>query len=781
MTTSKETLNTKVSLDKFRIGVFMGGRSIEREVSFNSGRTVCDHIDTSLYEVVPLFQIKDGTIYVLPWKFLHRGKITDFENRLDGEATRIIWDDLKNIVDFVYISVHGRYAEDGTIQGFLEVLGIPYIGTKVFGSALGMNKTVQKDFLKLNKIDVASGVTFKSDQIKTFNVNDFVRKIKIAGLSYPVIVKPEHEGSSLGVSVANDENELFKAIQFASRTDNNFYQNVLVEEKIEGMEFVCVCLERQSGPNQKDKKDWFALPITEVVPEDKNSFYDYEQKYMPGRASKITPARCTPNILKKIQDVCLKATRILNFSTISRIDGFLTKDNKIILIDPNSLTGLGPSTFLWHQAAEIGMSHSQLINYLIKTELNNYGILQVKSNDTAENNSMKTGKKKKRVAVLLGGNTNEREISLESGRNICYKLAPDKYEVIPLFVDNSMNLFKLDQKLLIQNSTREISKLVSKDLQVKWAGLSTICDFVFIGLHGGFGEGGEVQGLLEMLGLPYNGSGVLASALCMDKYKTSEFLRAKGFNVPRSFLIEKEEWNNLKDKKDKEEYLIKNLSNFDFPVILKPHDDGCSVGVEKILNLKEVLQHTNSFFEMFDKSIVMIEEFVIGVELTCAVIGNDTVTVLPPSQVVAKEGVLSLEEKFLPGEGENITPAPVSNDSLSLIQDTLKKVYQYIGCRGYVRIDFFLSKILSSRSPSRDLVLSKINSKKEKIVILEINTLPGMTPATCIFHQAAEIQIRPMEFIDKIIELGFDLHKKIDTTKDKINFDRTKVQCILSD
>ncbi len=108
---------------KLRVGVLMGGKSLEREVSLNSGRTICDHLDTQRYIVIPLFQTTANTLFILPWHFLHRGKISDFEQRLDEQATSLAWDDLKTEVDFIYIAMHGRYAEDGTLQGFLEASG----------------------------------------------------------------------------------------------------------------------------------------------------------------------------------------------------------------------------------------------------------------------------------------------------------------------------------------------------------------------------------------------------------------------------------------------------------------------------------------------------------------------------------------------------------------------------------------------------------------------------------------------------------------------------------
>src|SRR5438105_1865247 len=152
--------------NKIRVGVLMGGRSIEREVSFNSGRTICDHLDISLYEVIPLFQIMSGELFILPFYFLHRGKTTDFEHRLDKEAQKIKWDDLPRLIDFMYIATHGRFAEDGTLQGFLEILKIPYLGASVLASALRMDKIIHKKILQTHAITVPLFKAFYPAQIK---------------------------------------------------------------------------------------------------------------------------------------------------------------------------------------------------------------------------------------------------------------------------------------------------------------------------------------------------------------------------------------------------------------------------------------------------------------------------------------------------------------------------------------------------------------------------------------------------------------------------------------
>lgn len=736
-----------MTLQKLRIGVFMGGRSIEREVSFNSGRTICDHLDTYKYTIVPIFQTEQGTLYILPQHFLHRGKIADFFSRLENEAQKISWDELKNTVDFVYLAVHGRYGEDGTIQGMLEVLSIPYLGSKVLGSALGMSKTQQKKILANNGVDVARGFTLFPHEIQTNSEQEIQARLDDYKLSFPLIIKPSHEGSSLGVSVAHNLQELKQQITTACFVDTRRTQEVIIEEKLEGMEFVCVLLQKYTD---QITYEWFALPLTEVVVEDRATFFDYEQKYMPGRALKITPARCEQTISEKIIDACAKTTRLLDFSTISRIDGFVTKDGRVVIIDPNSLTGMSPSTFLFHQAAEINMSHTDLINFLIENELIQYGLAPKQTiNPLNEKMGPMQEQKKIRIAVLLGGDSNEREISLESGRNICYKLSPQKYDVIPLFVSEKMELFKINHKHLIKNTTKAIASMVTDDMHVGWGQLPELCDFVFIGLHGGRGENGAVQGTLEMLDMPYNGPGVLVSSLCMDKAKTNDFLKAGGFDIPQHFLLERTIWQSIKET-EKQSFLTEHIAqnNISFPLISKPHDDGCSMFVEKVTSIEQLLTIADTYFSTTTKKALLIEELVKGMELTVGVIGCNEITALPPSKAVAQKDILSIQEKFLPGAGENQTPAPLPTEALEYVKQAVAKAFTFLGGQGYSRIDCFYQD--KKQSPTG----------KQRVVFLEVNTLPALTPATCLFHQAAEIGIKPMEMIDKIIELGFEIHRQ---------------------
>jgi D-alanine-D-alanine ligase len=704
-------------MHKLRIGVLLGGMSQEKEVSLNSGRTMCDHLDTSHYIVVPLFQASHGKLYILPWHFLHRGKISDFEHRLDLEAETIAWDTLKETIDFMYIAQHGRFAEDGRLQGLLEVLQIPYCGSKILPSALGMDKTMQRYFLKAAGINVPEAVIIKPDEVD---------EAALSVVTFPCVVKPSQEGSSIGVSFVTNKQDLKPAIMKAMTTSPGIKQSVLIEEYIEGMEFSCIIL-----TDYKNKK-LLPLPPSEIVINESVGFFDYEQKYMPGKAAKHTPARCTPKQQLLIQETCIAVMKALGITNLARIDGFLTRDNRVIIIDPNTFAGMDPASFSFLQAAEINMGHTQLINHLIETELYLYNMLTTYNDRSSTTKSLP---QKLRVAVLMGGKSNEREISLASGRNITYKLSPHKYEVTPFFVSSNLDLYKIDQRLLVRNTTAEIEAALTPDMRILWSDLPQHTDFAFIGLHGGEGENGGVQGALEMLRVPYNGSSVLASALCMDKYKTAQFLKYKGFDTPEGTLVSREDWQIKQTA----------LLAAGYPRIVKPHDDGCSVMVQKVHNEEEMRTAVEEIFKS-GKNHALIEECVRGIELTVGVIGNKKPHALPPSMAVASAGILSIEEKFLPGAGENQTPAPLPKDTLAFVKQVMENVYSAIGCKGYVRIDCFFQP--AQISPTGI----------DRVIILEINTLPGMTPATCIFHQAAEIGLRPMDFIDIIVQLGLEEH-----------------------
>lgn len=711
-------------MTKLYIGVLMGGRSVENEVSFNSGRTICDHLDRELFDVVPLFQTKSGDLYILPYKFLHRGKIADFEDRLATEAEKIAWDDLKQRVNFVYIALHGRYGEDGTIQGLLEILGIPYLGSKVAASALARDKILAYTWLTMHGIRVPKHVVVHPTELNQVgeSMAALYERLQEKEIQFPCIVKPHKEGSSIGIHVVNKQDDLYNAVHNAATCNQEMVQAVIIEEKLTGKEFSCIII------TDPVTQELIALPPTEIELEANTSFFDYEQKYMPGRAIKHTPARFASTVIEEIQEMSKNIMRLLGAQTIIRIDGFYTDNGDIVILDPNTISGMAPSSFLFRQAAELNISHTDLINMLIAAELTRLGIVY-----KPEKEKKAMEHKKIRVGVLFGGRSNEKEISLESGRNVVYKLSPEKYDIIPLFLNKDLNLYTIDQRMLVHNATAEIEEELLPSMHIPWSSLANTIDFAFLALHGGEGENGTLQGALEMLGIPYNGSGIFTSGLCMDKFKTTQFLKAHGLSVPEGYLITKDQWHI------QQEACLQSITA-PFPLIVKPHDDGCSVLVHKVHTDKELQAAIETI--LAHKQAALVEECVQGMELTVGVIGNQNPRALPPSQAVATQGVLSIQEKFLPGAGENRTPAPLSPAIIERVQQTMETAFSVLGCKGYARIDCFY------------------DDKQDRIVIIEVNTLPGLTPATCLFHQAAELGISPMGLLDMIISYGFEEHAK---------------------
>jgi D-alanine-D-alanine ligase len=276
------------------------------------------------------------------------------------------------------------------------------------------------------------------------------------------------------------------------------------------------------------------------------------------------------------------------------------------------------------------------------------------------------------------------------------------------------------------------------------------------------------------LHIPYNGSGPESSKITINKFQTNEILRRHGFMVARHLLMPKTDW--AENKKAFYEQITGEIS---FPLICKPVDDGCSSAVKKIKNLEELDAYCHLIFRDHDdlpkkyreilqlkpkeefpsKSQMLVEELITAngashfLEVTGGMLtklngtGAIRFEVFEPSEALAGDDILSLEEKFLAGQGQNITPARFAKDGeeynriASIVKADFERVARTLGVSGYCRIDAFV-RIFSSG--------------EVETIIIEVNSLPGMTPATCIFHQAALNDYKPFDFIDKILEFSFE-------------------------
>lgn len=304
-------------MTKKRLALIAGGTSDEREVSLRGAAGVEKALDPEKYEVV------------------RYDPATDLA-RIAAEAGSI---------DVAFLLLHGVHGEDGTIQGFLDLLGIPYQGAGVLGSALAMDKHLAKTMYKLSGLPVAPWV-----MVETSDLQHPDRILAEVGL--PCVVKPVRQGSSIGMSIVRTVEQLPEALRLALRHDNE----VMVEAYIKGRELTVGVLGNQA---------LMPLPLIEIIPNAQYEFFDYEAKYQPGASKEICPAPVDAQVRDKAQQYALIAHRCLQLRGYSRTDMILSGD-ELYLLETNTIPGMTPTSLLPQAAAEAGIPFAQLLDRLIE-------------------------------------------------------------------------------------------------------------------------------------------------------------------------------------------------------------------------------------------------------------------------------------------------------------------------------------------------------------------------------------------------------------------------------
>lgn len=314
-----------ISNKKIRVAILMGGISNERAVSLSTGKTAAEYLD--------------------PAKFSFR----TYDTKKD--LPKLFYDVTRKKIDVCFIALHGRGGEDGSIQGMLELLKVPYTGPGIMASAIGMNKIVSKKLFQKEKILTPKFIFFDEENIKR-NPNDVFKKIK-KEIGLPCVVKPATSGSSVGVSIVKKENEIKKGIESALREDNR----IIVEKYIKGKEITVGIL---------GNKEPRVLPVIEIVP--KKNFFDYQAKYNPKFSDEIVPARIPAKITKKAQRIAGKVYQLIECRGFSRVDMIL-QGEKIYVLEINTIPGLTPNSLLPKAARAAGISFSKLLEKIIKFAL----------------------------------------------------------------------------------------------------------------------------------------------------------------------------------------------------------------------------------------------------------------------------------------------------------------------------------------------------------------------------------------------------------------------------
>ena len=795
-------MNRKQFLQRnLKVAILCGGPSLERGISLNSARSVLDHLGSQGVEIIPIYFNEKKQAYKISTAQLYSNTPSDFDFKLKKTGKELIEASLIKIlksVDIVFPCIHGTFGEDGEVQSFLEKHNVPFIGSDSKSCKKAFDKFRANEYIRQLGFYAPNSIVLKitdSKKVITQKVNKFWREEKIKR----AIVKPASGGSSIGVFSVDNISDAVRSAEtlFSKRMDTR----VVVEHFAKGKEFTVIILQNR-----------FNIPVAILPTEmemdyDKNQIFDFRKKYLPTRhVTYHCPPRFGNKVIEKIQIEAEQLFSVFGMRDYARFDGFLMPDGKIWFSDFNPISGMEQNSFLFQQASRIGFSHQDLFRYIF-----NNAFLRRGMNERIENPLIT--QERKPIAVLFGGETAEKQTSLMSGTNAWLKLRGSQiYKPYPYLLGKDGQVWQLPYSYILNHTVEEIIENAQNGKK-DWARLAFLVEkvklklapqigdateefflpakftfgdllkrhqFVFLGLHGGIGEDGTIQKILTTKKIRYNGPDSITSALCMDKLMTSVRIRdAKipGVSVVPQHLLSKKD---ILKKLNAEKYWKMLLEKFNTKTIIaKPRGDGCSAGVIRLFNAKDLQSYlsllrnkilvakahtftgqqsdvhmpeepTDIIFEPFvetdklktyDGKINYVRKSGY-VEMTVGVLENNgKIEALSPSITVAEQSILSVEEKFQGGTGVNITPPPkeiISLKNLNKVKNLVEEVAETVGIRGYARIDIFVQVATGN------------------ITVIEINTLPGLTPSTVIFHQALAENppIYPKELLEKIIQNG---------------------------
>lgn len=314
------------------------------------------------------------------------------------------------------------------------------------------------------------------------------------------------------------------------------------------------------------------------------------------------------------------------------------------------------------------------------------------------------------IVVVCGGVSTERKVSLRSGKSVYEALLRKGYNNVKLFDLTSDNIGVL--------------------LQIR-------PDIAFLALHGKGGEDGCIQGLLELAGIPYTGPGVCTSAVCMNKIVTKQILDNAGLPTAKFAVYKKNECQNII------EIVNQLVETIGLPMVLKSPCQGSSIGVVIVKNQSSIQDAITEVFKYGD--YLLAEEFVNGIEITLPIMGNEELTVLPVIEITSEREFYDYTAKYTSGLCHHIIPACIDQKTEREVIEIGKRVYRELNCCGLSRIDFIVDKI---KGP----------------MVIEVNTLPGMTDMSLFPDAARYVGISYEDLVEKILEYGLTAHRDLDIT-----------------
>ncbi|CAN6715447.1 unnamed protein product [Malus baccata var. baccata] len=857
-----------------RVGVVCGGPSAERGISLNSARSVLDHIQGGDIHVSCYYVDAGLNAFAISPAQMYSNTPADFDFKLESLAQGFqslpeFAEYLAASVDIVFPVIHGQFGEDGGIQELLEKYNVPFVGTGSIECCQAFDKyNASLELSKQGFITVPSCLVQGSEADESELSKWFARN-QLDVESGKVVVKPARAGSSIGVTVAYGLADTYSKAN--AIITEGIDSKVLVEIFLEGgSEFTAIVLDVGSG---LDSHPVVLLP-SEVELQfhdnvDKDAIFNYRRKYLPTQqVAYHTPPRFPVDVIESIREGASQLFRKLGLRDFARIDGWFlpnsihvpsSSDSKfgktemgtILYTDINLISGMEQTSFLFQQASKVGLSHSNILRSIIRRACMRYPNLApfCSASDHVSRRSQTSLRNEpvcndtRKVFVIFGGDSSERQVSLISGTNVWLNLqAFDDLEVIPCLlaptidkneVDvSSRTVWSLPYSLVLRHTVEEVldacveaiepdrvaltSHLrnrvvhdltqglkkhswftgfdITDELPVKfsveqWIKLAKeVQATVFLSVHGGIGEDGTLQSLLEAEGIPHTGPGVMASKICMDKLATSLAL---------NHLSDLGVLTIKKDLRRKEDLISSSIPNVWHELTsklhcatlcVKPARDGCSTGVARLCCAEDLSVYVKALEDClhrippnsFSKAhgtiempnpppeLLIFEPFIETdniilssksrnekghqilwsgesrwVEITVGVVGKQgSMRSLTPSITVRESGdILTLEEKFQGGTGINLTPPPssiISNKALQKCKKHIEIIANTLELEGFSRIDAF------------------VNVDSGEVLMIEVNTVPGMTPSTVLIHQALaeEPPMYPHEFFRTLLDLA---------------------------
>lgn len=784
----------------FKLAVICGGPSQERGISLNSARSVLDHVQNSLIDIIPIYVDNQKQFYRISSAQLYSNTPADFDFKLNKTAKKLDLEALKELlksVDLVFPVIHGSFGEDGELQDLLERYQIPFVGHSSACCKWMFRKHQAAETLRNHGFSTLPQVVLSKHMKNRQSIIDHFFKEHALKRA---VVKPTVGGSSIGVfSVRTSEEAQIRVDEiFARELDCN----ALLEPFCSGTEFTIVVFENQEG------KPVALMPTEVEMSYESNEIFDYRKKYLPtNQAAYHTPPRFSQSIVHHIRMQAEQIFTLFNMRDFVRLDGWVMHDGTLYFTDINPISGLEQNSFLFRQASLVGLTHRQALEYILKRACQRYGL-----NFPLEKDKEKKAHKKP-VYVLFGSHNAERQVSLMSGTNVWLKLLQSKQLApTPYFFDHEEGIWELPYSFTLNHTVEEIYSncIATSEERESWQKvidviqarlgiaaslspqpnkmkLNNLLDlaqenkaFLFIAMHGGEGENGALQRRLEQYQIPFNGSNSKSSALCMDKYLTGEVIKELGdpdiLTIPKKnlSLAQYEKFSQADFEKLWNECL-QELSSF--RLIVKPRCDGCSAGIVLLKSFQDLERYCHFIYQKvpfipshsfvnqsepiemptsltgdyllepyIETDAIMIERDRLNcvtkegwIELTVGVLEkNNDYHALSPSITVAEGAILSLEEKFQGGTGINLTPPPIdilSAPATNKVKRLVEKAAKALGIQNYARLDIFFNRL------------------NEKMILIEANTLPGLTPSTVIYHQglAEEPSLTPLALLDTII------------------------------